>query len=191
MGLRVLIAEPRGILRMGLRTLFAENPQVEQVYEAATSEELQHYLTSYSLDLVVIHQALLTDLKVLPRGHFVLLAPVPDKSMFLAALDYGACGYLLENAPVDLVQKTLGLVEEGFVVDMALTAWIRGYIQGEAGLSTGDEVLTAREQEIFDLAHKGLTNRVIARQLHISESTVKTHMGHIRRKLHLTRLSTR
>lgn len=191
MGLHVLIAEPRGILRMGLRAIFAENPLVEQVYEAATSEELQKYLTSYSPDLVVIHQSLITDLKILPRGHFVLLAPAPDKTMFLAALDYGACGYLLENAPVDLVQKTLGLVEEGFVVDMALNSWIRGCIQSDASLSASGEVLTAREQEIFDLARKGLTNRVIARHLHISESTVKTHIGHIRRKLHLTRLSTR
>src|SRR2546421_6296565 len=110
MGLHVLIAEPRGILRMGLRTIFADNPLVEQVYEATTSEELQKHLTSYFLDLVIIHQSLITDIKILPRGHFVLLASVPDRNMFLAALDYGACGYLLENTPADLMQKTLGLV---------------------------------------------------------------------------------
>jgi DNA-binding NarL/FixJ family response regulator len=46
MGLHVLIAEPRSILRMGLRALFAENSQVEQVYEAPTGEELHQYLTS-------------------------------------------------------------------------------------------------------------------------------------------------
>lgn len=191
MGLHVLIAEPHGILRMGLRTIFADNPLVEQVYEAATSEELQKHLTSYFLDLVVIHPSLITDIKLLPRGHFVLLAPVPDRNMFLAALDYGACGYLLENAPADLMQKTLGLVDEGFVVDMALTSWIRGCIQDNTLLSASDEVLTAREEEIFHLVHEGLTNRAIAQQLHISESTVKTHIGHIRRKLHITRLPTK
>ncbi len=121
----------------------------------------------------------------------MLLASQPDKGMFLAALDYGACGYLLENASVDLVRKMLDLIDEAFVVDMALTSWIRERIQGDALPSAADEILTPREQEIFNLVHKGLTNRAIAQQLHISESTVKTHVGHIRRKLHITRLPAR
>ncbi len=44
----------------------------------------------------------------------MLLASQPDKGMFLAALDYGACGYLLENASVDLVRKMLDLNDEAF-----------------------------------------------------------------------------
>jgi DNA-binding NarL/FixJ family response regulator len=188
MGLHVLIAEPREITRTGLRTIFSGNALVDRVYEAATSEDLQKYLETHSLDLLVIHQSLVTDIETLPRGHFVLLASQPDKGMFLAALDYGACGYLLENASVDLVRKMLDLIDEAFVVDMALTSWIRECIQGDTLPSAADEILTPREQEIFNLVHKGLTNRAIAQQLYISESTVKTHVGHIRRKLHITRL---
>jgi DNA-binding NarL/FixJ family response regulator len=54
MGLHVLIVEPREITRTGLRTFFADNALVDCVYEAATSEDLQKYLETHSLDLPVM-----------------------------------------------------------------------------------------------------------------------------------------
>lgn len=54
MGLHVLIAEPREITRTELRTIFSDNALVDRVYEAATSEDLQKYLETHSLDLPVM-----------------------------------------------------------------------------------------------------------------------------------------
>jgi DNA-binding NarL/FixJ family response regulator len=61
------------------------------------------------------------------------------------------------------------------------------YLAHHLLLSISDEVLTAREREIFHLLWSGLGKRAIARQLHLSESTVRAHAAHIAEKLGLNR----
>ena len=183
----VLIVESRAILRAGLLNIFKRAPNVSSVDETATSEELNIRLKNQPLDLIVIHQSLLTDIQSLPRGHFVVLTAEPDKNILLAAHTFGALGYLSENTSPELLRMTLSLSEGDFLLDPAFTSWVLNYVDGDTLPSGNPEVLTAREQEIFVLLRSGLTNRSIAAQLGVSESTVKSHIAHIFRKLDMKR----
>ena len=188
MGQSVLIAESREILRTGLRSVLASDPLITCVYEAATSEELKKHLVTYTPDLIVVHQSLITDILLFPRGHFVIVATEPDKNMLLAAFAYGARGYLLENASANLFHLTLRLASDMFLLDPKVTPWLFGHISGDILPTASSEVLTTREQEIFELLLNGnLTNRAIGEKLCISEATVKTHLSHIFRKLNIKR----
>ncbi len=186
-GKHVLIAEARAILRTGLLNIFKEDPGVSRVDEVVTSEELKNRIKSQLPDLIVIHQSLLTDMQILSRGQFVILAAEVDKNMLLAAHASGALGYLSENASAEMLRMTLSLAEREFLLDPAFTSWILYYINGDTLPSGNPEVLTVREQEIFELLRSGLTNHSIATQLGISESTVKSHIARIFRKLDMKR----
>lgn len=183
----VLIAAACCAFRRGLRAIFLDDPNVAHVYEAATSEELKTQLASNPVDLIVIHQALVTDMRTLPRGHFIILAAEPDKAMLLAAHASSACGYLSENASAELLRTTLYLTEKDFLLDPAFASWILDYLDGSTLPSGTHEKLTLREEEIFALLRSGLTNRSIATQLSIAQSTVKSHVVHIFRKLGIQR----
>lgn len=187
MGKRVLIAEFRGILRAGLRAIFLDTPDVIQVDEVLTSEDLQERLVSSPPDLIVIHQSLITDMAMLPRGHFIILADQLDKNMLLAAHVFGAVGYLFEHTSVELLRMTLCLTEGDFLLDPVFTPEILNYVCVDLLPSVATEALTEREQEVFNLLHNGLTNRSIATRLGISVTTVKTHVSHIFRKLDVKR----
>ncbi len=184
---QVLIAESREALCKGLCTIFAEGPNGAQVTEVATSEGLKEQLTSHAFDLVVLHQALVTDLTILPRGNFILLASEPDVDLLFAARLHGVRAYLLDTASGALLRQTLQLARGTFLTDPAVPAWLAEYLAHHLLLSISDEALTARERSIFPLLWRGLSNREMARELGLSEATVKTHVRHIYAKLRLNR----
>ncbi len=184
---QVLIAESREVLRKGLCAIFAQEPDGAQVTEVATSEDLKDQLECQAFDLVVAHQSLVTDLTILPRGNFILLATEPDVAMLFAARLHGARAYLLDTASAALLRQTLQLARGTFLTDPAVSAWMAEYLAHHLFLSISDEVLTTREREIFHLLWSGLSKRAIARQLHLSESTVRAHAAHIAEKLGLKR----
>lgn len=180
---QVLIAESREALRKGLCAIFAQEPGGAEVTEVATSGDLKHQLTSHAFDLVVVHQSLVTEITILPPGDFVLLATEPNMQMFLAARLHGARAYLLDTASGALLRQTLQLARGMFLTDPAVSAWVAEYLAHHLLLSISDEVLSAREREVFHLLWSGLRKRDIARQLHLSESTVRAHAAHIAEKL--------
>ncbi len=183
----VLIAESREALRKGLCAIFAQGPGGAQVTEVATSEDLKKQLEHQAFDLVLVHQSLVTDLTILPSGDFVLLATEPDVAMLFAARLHGARAYLLDIVSAALLRQTLQLARGTFLTDPAVSAWLAEYLAHHLLLSISDETLTARERAIFPLLWRGLSNREMARQLGLSEATVKTHVRHIYAKLRLNR----
>src|SRR5437588_9909354 len=123
MGLNVLIAEPCELLRVGLRTIFFESTYVSNIYEAATRESLKTQLRSYTLDLVVINQVLVTDVMLLPRGKFAILTPEPDMAIIKAAYRPGMRGYLSENVSAELLRMILHPSEGSFLLEPTLAPW--------------------------------------------------------------------
>lgn len=182
MEVHILIAAHRAILRAGLRSIFSSDQRVAEIHEVANTEELIKYLETHTPDLVIIHQTLITNLNILPRDHFVIITSKPDKSMFLAALEHGGRGYLLEDASAEALLMSSILSAETFIFDRVLTTWIIEHISSSFQLPIQDEALTAREQEVLNLRSRGFSNLAIAEKLNISENTVKSHFLHISRK---------
>lgn len=182
MKLQILIADPRDILRAGLRAIFATDKNVECLYEAANQEELQKYLHTKSLDLIFVHQSLISNIAAFPRERFVVLTSALDYAVFHEAYKHGAKGYLLENTSTELLCSVLNLPKGAFLIEPALAIGILEYLSCDARLQINDEVLTPREREIISLLRDGIDRTTIARQLHISRATLKTHIKNISRK---------
>ena len=183
----VLIVESHETYRKGLQAVFAEELNIAQIHEAATSKELKSQLESQTFDLIVISQELITDITLLPAGDFVVLAGVPDLTHFFAACTHGARAYLLKDASSSLLLQTLYLAQGAFLTDPAVAAWLVEYFTRHTFFSISDELLTPREREIFHLLWSGFSKNDIARQLHLSASTIKVHTSNIYEKLGLNR----
>lgn len=182
MELNILIAASSDILRAGLRTVLTEDKHIIQVYEAATKEEFQSQLQAKSPDFIVIGQTLVTDMTSLPRGHFVILAAKLDLAVLQRAYKYGACGYLLENTSAELLRATLSLQNGAFLLEPSIASYTMDYLIHGLRFTIHDELLSPREREIARLLRDGIDRRTIAKQLCISDSTLKKHIQHIKHK---------
>jgi DNA-binding NarL/FixJ family response regulator len=179
----VLIAEPSEILRAGLQAVLIGDKDVIQLHEAATNEELSTQLCSKSFDMVVVNQSLITDISMLPRGRFVILTAVLDRAVFQRARKHGARGYLLESISADLLRIALCLKEECFLIDPAIAASILESFSPGLPFPIQDHLLSPREKEIVGLLRGGMDRKRIAQTLYISETTLKTHIKNIKRKM--------
>jgi DNA-binding NarL/FixJ family response regulator len=182
MGLTILIAESRDILRTGLHTIFVSDRRVSQIYEAKTQEEVQRYMSTRLFDLLVINQQLIRDISLLPPGKFVILTSELDITLFQNAYERRARAYLLESASADLFHAILSCEEGAFLIEPVLAAQIIEYVSSDPRLAVSSDLLTPREREIIDLLQKGVDRHTIAQRLCISEATLKTHIKNITRK---------
>lgn len=182
MGKKVLIAEAREVIRTGLCTVFQNDTSVSEVNGVATRDGLKRYLCSFDADLAVVSYALITDMKLLPQGRFVLLIDEPDFNVLMCAYEHQARGYFSINVAGNLLRAALKSGKDTFLVDPALFPWMMELIV-EARKRTNElELLSPREREIVMLLDEGLDRRTVAGQLHISEATLKTHIKNISRK---------
>ena len=182
MGLKIIIAEPRDILRRGLFTILANDKRVETIREASSGEELQRLLRYNTIDLAIINQALISDMTTLPARRFVIFAAEFNITIFLMAYKHGARGYLLETSHAELFRATLSLPPEAFLIEPVLTSHIVEYLTQDTRFLVKEELLTPREKEIVRLLREGIDRHTIAHDLHISGATLKTHIKNISRK---------
>ncbi len=182
MELKALVAASSDILRAGLRAVLTEDKHIVQVYEAATKEEFQTQLHCKSLDFMVINQAFITDMTALPRGHFVILAAKLDVDILQKAYKHGARGYLLENTSAELLRATLYLANGAFLIDPSITSYTMDCFLHGLRFAIHDESLSPREREIVKLLRDGIDRQAIAKDLCITDATLKTHIQHIKRK---------
>lgn len=180
---RLIIAAPSDLYREAVSRFFTKDATMVSISEAKTWDELKRKLRTDSIDVVIAHQSLVTNISQLPRGDFILVTKEPDKECFLAAITYGARGYLLETAAGDLIAKAISVLPGRCLLDPALTPWIAKLLRAKDASSGVAGPLTDREQEILTLKEQHFTNRKIAAQLRITEATVKKHVEHIRQKL--------
>ena len=103
------------------------------------------------------------------------------------AIRYGASGFLLKDATPAMLTDAIRTVHAGNAVlaPQDLSALMEGQFRQRTPVPPGYEELTAKEQEIFALLAAGLSNGEVSARLFLSESTIKTHVGAILRKLDL------
>lgn len=121
MGQKILVAEPYDILRTGLRVIFVEDMRVSDVYEVATREELEAQLSSNLVDLVVVHQSLVSDITLLPPGKFIIVTTDPDPETFIEAYRHSARAYLSEKVSACVLRLALFYDQDSFVIDPHIT----------------------------------------------------------------------
>ena len=195
--MRVIIIDDHALFRDGLKGLL-EQRNIEVAGMAADGKagiELAKEIRPdiILLDLRMPHMNGLETLpilrKELPDIPVVMLTTSNDESDLIKALRSGAQGYLLKDMEPEELLTALRDIEKGkSVVASDLTGALAKMVQGETTLDNDEgpfATLTPRETEILCLLAEGQSNKLIARNLGISDGTVKLHVKAILRKLNI------
>jgi two-component system, NarL family, response regulator LiaR len=193
--IRVLLVDDHAVVREGLRAFLELQEGIEVAGEAADGEEAVAVATSLRPDVILMDlvmprldgvAAMRSLRESVPDARVIVLTSFLDDDKLLPALRSGAAGYLLKNAaPQELVRAVRAAHAGEALLDPVVAARLV-----ETLAADGDEDplvrLTPREREVLVLIGHGFPNKRIARELDVSEKTVKTHVGHVLAKLGVT-----
>jgi DNA-binding NarL/FixJ family response regulator len=193
---RAILVDDQLVFRLGLRFFLSDAvPEVSVVGEATSAAEGLGLAERLEPDLALLDGSL-PDMaadamvarfrRALPMCRLVVLANVLDPVALGECAAAGAHACLLKTlAPQRLVVALREVISGGTWMQPEIAQVLPSFAlsgEGEAS-AAGSRPLTARELEILRLIASGLSNAQIAHQLHISEQTVKTHIGHLMRKI--------
>jgi len=193
---RVLIVDTRVVYRQGIRALLERFPEVAVVGDASNGNEAISQARHLHPDVVLmdIHAPGYNVLSVLgtirselPRVNILLLAlGSDDTALALKAIRAGARGFVLQDTAIENLVGAVCLVAQGQVVIASQFVDQLVDLNNFEPVSNSDirvDRLTSRERQILKLIARGISNREIAQQLYVAESTVRTHMHNILDKL--------
>jgi DNA-binding NarL/FixJ family response regulator len=206
MAIRVMLVDDQVLLRTGFRMVLAAQPDMEVVAEAGDGAEALEVLRHTAVDVVLmdVRMPRMDGVEATRRicggdrspedgGPRVLILTTFDLDEYaFAALKAGASGFMLKDVPPDELLTAIRAVHSGDAVVAPSTT--RRLLDRFTPMlpSSGEERqhkqidrLTEREREVLLLVAQGLSNGEIARNLVLSEATVKTHVGRILTKLDL------
>lgn len=183
--LRVLIADDHTALRLGLRSIIETMGNAMVVGEAEDGEEAVAMYQSVRPDLMTLDLRMpkLDGLGVLekvlttsPIARILVMTMYDNEEGIFSAIRTGAKGYILKSAPSTEIIAALRSVGAG-------ERYLPDYVAATIAARLSTPSLTAREKEVLHLLRVGLSNKEIARQMAVSDGTVKAHVREILRKL--------
>ncbi len=186
--IRILIVDDHPVVRDGLRGIFAGEDGFEVVAEAENGADAVARAKAHDPDVVLMDLRMpemdgvaaigeLTKAEV--RARVLVLTTFDRDSDVLPAIEAGATGYLLKDAPRD---ELLRAVRSAAAGETVLSPTVASRLLDQARQPV-KETVSQRELEVLQLVSAGATNREVAERLFISEATVKTHLLHIYAKL--------
>jgi DNA-binding NarL/FixJ family response regulator len=196
---RVLVADDDDLMRAGLVELLAGDPSIEIVGEAASGRQAVERTRRLDPD-VVLMDVRMPDLDGIAATRELARAATPARVLILTtfeqddyifgALRAGASGFLLKRTrPEDLIAAvhTIGAGDSLLSPSVTRRVIDRMARQPTPDLTDQDKLreLTPRERDVLELLARGLSNREIATELVVEESTIRTHVKRILMKLHL------
>jgi DNA-binding NarL/FixJ family response regulator len=192
MPIRVLIADDHGVVRQGLRMYLEADPDIEVVGEARDGAEAVRQAHHWRPDVVLmdllmpVMDGLAATARIrrdLPDTEVIALTSVLENASVTQAVRAGAAGYLLKDTEAHELRRAIKAAGAGQV---QLSPKVAAQLLRDAPTPlVAPTALTERETDVLCLLAHGQANKEIARQLTISEETVKTHLARIFGKLHV------
>jgi DNA-binding NarL/FixJ family response regulator len=189
--IRVLLADDHGLVREGLSRLLGGVPDIDVVALAADGHEVVRLADEHRPDVILMDlrmpgidgsEATRRVLKNDPTPQIVILTSFSERDEILTALDAGAIGYLLKDAEPDELIRGIRAAAQG---ESPLAPRAARTLIGSRGPAPANQ-LSDREREVLQLVTRGLSNKLIARELGISEKTVKAHLTAIFQRIGVT-----
>lgn len=186
--IRVVIVDDHSVVRAGIRALIETQHDLAVVGEAADSDGAVDVVQRTRPDVVLMDlnlgngpggAATTARLGALPAcPHLLILTTYDTEADILTAIDAGAAGYLLKDAPPDDVFRAVRDTARG---DTVLAPAVAATLVRRAG--SPRPLLTEREVSVLEHLADGLGNKAIVSELLVSEATIKAHLSHIYTKL--------
>ncbi|MGC4902743.1 response regulator [Micromonospora echinospora] len=179
----LLIVDDHPVVRNGLRGMFSADPRFEVIGEAGDGAEAIVAGEALRPDVILMDLRMprvdgVTAIRELARrgvpARVLVLTTYDTDSDVLPAIEAGATGYLLKDAPSEELFRAVEAAAQG---QAALSPAVATRLMRQMR-QPASEPLSQRELEVLELVARGSTNREAARQLFISEATVKTHLLH-------------
>jgi NarL family two-component system response regulator LiaR len=183
--IRVLIADDHAVVRQGLRTFLDLQEDVEVVGEAADGAEALEAAQRLAPDVMLIDlvmpgvdgiEAIRGLRERAPSVRAIVLSSFIDDEKLFPAVRAGAAGYLLKDVQPQELVEAIRTVHAG-------GALLHPRVASRLLEELATDPLTPREREVLSLIGRGMANKVIARELSLSEKTVKAHVSSILAKL--------
>jgi two-component system, NarL family, nitrate/nitrite response regulator NarL len=197
--MRVLVVDDHALFREGLRMLLGALDASMDVTLTATAEQGVQLAADNQFDLILMDwhmdglsgaQALASLHEASPHARLVVLSGEKNPSLIRSVVDQGAAGFIPKDiAPDVLLQALRTIAAGGIYLPAAVLAGVSAPAEPPEAASPLREIaqafpgLTLRQGEVLCSALRGLPNKLIARELGISDGTVKTHLSVIFREL--------
>ena len=198
--IRVLIADDHALFRRGLEMVLESEADIEVIGEANDGREVVDLAVEHVPDLVLMDvrmpglggiDAAKAIKELVPNTKILMLTNSDEEEDLYDAIKVGANGYLLKEISIDEVADAIRSVQAG--QSLISPSMASKLLNEFASMARKDEEkqqmpaprLTDREMQVLEQVAQGLNNRDIAKELFISENTVKNHVRNILEKLHL------
>ncbi|AXU93894.1 MAG TPA: two-component system response regulator NarL [Erwinia persicina] len=192
----VLLIDDHPMIRNGLKQLIGLDARLKVVAEASNGVDGVRLAEQHEVDLILLDLNMpgMNGLETLEQlratdacGHIVVFSVSDYEDDVINALKRGADGYLLKDMEPEALLECLHRAAAGELVlsdtlPPVLAASLR---QQRTPVQTGTPEFTTRERDVLRLIAQGMSNKLIARRLGISESTVKVHVKHLLKKLQM------
>ncbi len=198
--MRIVLAEDHRILREGLRSIFASEPDLELTGEAMDGREAINQARELQPDLMILDLSMprmdgLTALKeikrVAPQTRVLVMTVHRTEEYVFRAIEDGADGYVLKDASATelLLAVRSVLAGERYLSAAVATQVVTAYLKQKspqedpAQPRSALDTLSTREREVLKLVAEGYRSREIGEFLYISEKTVEKHRANLMRKI--------
>jgi len=198
--IRVLVVDDHALFRRGLEMVLGQESDIEVVGEAGDGVAATELASTAVPDVILMDvrmpkrsgiEACVAIKEVAPTARIIMLTVSDEEADLYDAVKNGASGYLLKDSSIDEVAAAIRSVAGGqslispSMASKLLTEFATMIKKGDERQQVPAPRLTDRELEVLKLVAKGLNNRDIAKELFISENTVKNHIRNILEKLQL------
>jgi DNA-binding NarL/FixJ family response regulator len=191
--IKLLIADDHPVVREGLISMISREPDFKVVAEANNGLEALEKAKQFKPDVILMDlrmpemdgvEAIRQIAEVEPNIKFIILTTFSDDEYIFKGIEVGARAYLLKDAPREELFKAIRAVYRGeSLIQPVVASKVLSRFAELSRQTQAPEVLTDREVQVLILIAKGSANKEIAEELHISNSTVKTHIASIFQKL--------
>jgi len=186
--IKILITDDHPVVRSGIRGMLETEPDFDVIAEAKNGREALELVQKFNPDVVLMDLRMpemegveaITNIKEShPNIHILVLTTFDTDADIVRAVEAGATGYMLKDAPREELFRAVRATARG---EAALAPTVASRLMGKMR-SSGEEALSPREIDVLMLVARGASNQDVAEKLHISKATVKSHLLQIYIKL--------